>query len=79
MLYLICVLAEFCVYLSVISLDRYGWSMKATERLSSLDQTELPSTLTSGLLFPSRFLAAAEMIAPSLKPSLLFPTGQVGG
>lgn len=47
------------------------------ESLSLLDQTELPSPLTSGLLFPS--LAAAEMIAPSFIPSLPLLTGQVGG
>lgn len=52
--------------------------MKPTERAYPLvDQTELPSPLTSGLLFPC--LAAAEMIAPSFTPSLSLLTGQVGG
>lgn len=44
-----------------------GWvqSVKPTQSLSSLDRTELPSPLTSGLLFP----CLAEMIEPSLPPS----------
>ena len=72
-----------CVYLSVIypydPCVRWMSVEYETHResLSSLDQTELPSPLTSGLLFPS--LAAAEMIAPSFTPSLPLLTGQVGG
>lgn len=45
--------------------------------LSSEDQTELPSPLTSGLLFPA--LAAAEVIVPPFTPSLPLLAGQVGG
>lgn len=60
-----------CVYLSVICpYDRcVRWMSVEYEthtQLIPLHRTELPSPLTSGLLFPS--LAAAEMIAPPSRP-----------
>lgn len=79
----VCVCMPMCVYLSVIyphdPCVRWMSVEYETHResLSPVDQTELPSPLTSGLLFPS--LAAAEMIAPSFTPSLALLTGQVGG
>lgn len=72
-----------CVYLSVIyPHDPCVQEMSVeheTHRasLSSEDQTELPSPLTSGLLFPA--LAAAEVIVPPFTPSLPLLAGQVGG